>query len=88
MFDRESRQVRAKVMPNTKRETLQKEILKNVKYGSASTPTSCWLRSPGQKFVHETVNHAENMFTGKFTRNSLENFWSLLNGRCMAPTWP
>jgi len=35
MFDRESRQVRAKVIPNTKRETLQKEILKNVKYGSA-----------------------------------------------------
>ena len=34
MYDRESRQVRAKVIPNTKRETLQNEILKNVKYGS------------------------------------------------------
>ena len=28
-----SRQVRAKVIPNTKRETLQREILSNVKYG-------------------------------------------------------
>ena len=28
------RKVRAKVVPNVKRETLQNEILKNVKYGS------------------------------------------------------
>ena len=35
MLDRESRQVRAKVVPNVKRETLQNEILSNVKYGSS-----------------------------------------------------
>jgi ISXO2-like transposase domain len=35
MLDRESRQVRAKVVPNVKRETLQNEILKNIHHGSA-----------------------------------------------------
>jgi hypothetical protein len=34
MLDRESRQVRAKVVRDTKRETRQKEIMKNVKFGS------------------------------------------------------
>lgn len=35
LYDRESRQVRAKVVPNVKRETLQGEILNNVHHGSA-----------------------------------------------------
>ncbi len=35
MLDREARQVRAKVVPNVKRETLQNEVLENVKYGTA-----------------------------------------------------
>ena len=35
MLDREARQVRAKVVPNIERQTLQTEVLKNVKYGSA-----------------------------------------------------
>jgi hypothetical protein len=35
MRDRETRQVRVSVVPDTKRETLQKEIFKNVKFGFA-----------------------------------------------------
>src|SRR5271167_3306031 len=34
ILDREARQVRAKVMPNVRRETLQSEILNQVKYGT------------------------------------------------------
>ena len=34
MLDRELRQVRAKVIPNVKRETLQTEILSEVRHGS------------------------------------------------------
>jgi transposase-like protein len=34
MLDRVSRQVRAKVVPNVKRETLQNEILNQIKGGS------------------------------------------------------
>jgi transposase-like protein len=78
MFDRKSRQVRAKVIPNTKRETLQKEILKNVKYGSAVyTDEAVGYDLLRQKFVHETVNHAETYVRGQVHTNCLENFWSL-----------
>src|SRR5207244_2736650 len=38
MFDRESRKVRAKVVPNVKRETLQNEILANINMVLRSTP--------------------------------------------------
>ena len=34
LFDREQRKIRATVVPNVKRETLQNEVLNNVKYGS------------------------------------------------------
>src|SRR5579863_8800039 len=34
MLDRDARQIRAKVIPNVKRETLQNEILNNVEFGS------------------------------------------------------
>jgi len=78
IFDRQSRQVRAKVIPNTKRETLQKEILKNVKYGSAVyTDEAVGYDLLRQKFVHETVNHAETYVRGQVHTNCLENFWSL-----------
>ena len=79
MFDRESRQVRAKVVKNVKRETLQKEILKNVKYGSAVyTDEAVVHETLRQKYVHATVNHAETYVNGQVHTNSLENFWSLL----------
>ena len=35
ILDRDLREVRAKVVPNVKRETLQNEVLNNVKYGSS-----------------------------------------------------
>jgi len=79
LFDRESRQVRAKVVPNVKRETLQKEILSNVLYGSAIYTDSAGaydlLRA---NYVHQTVNHMETYVKGQVHTNSLENFWSLL----------
>ena len=38
MLDRNTREVRARVVPNVKRETLQKEILAQVGFGSTYTP--------------------------------------------------
>ena len=35
MLDRDLRQVRAKVVPNVRRETLQAEVMREVKYGSS-----------------------------------------------------
>jgi transposase-like protein len=79
MFDRESRQVRAKVVPNTKRETLQKEILSNVKYGSkVYTDQAVGYDLLRRRYIHETVNHAETYVNGQVHTNSLENFWSLM----------
>jgi transposase-like protein len=78
MFDRESRQVRAKVIPNVKRETLQSEILKNIKYGSkVYTDSAVSYNRVGWRYVHEVVNHAETYVRGQVHTNSLENFWSL-----------
>jgi transposase-like protein len=79
MFDRESREVRAKVIPNVKRETLQAEILKNVHYGSkVFTDEAVAYKSLNWEYIHKTVNHAETYVNGQVHTNSLENFWSLM----------
>jgi transposase-like protein len=79
MFDRESRQVRAKVVPNVKRETLQNEILKNVKYGSkVYTDEAVAYDLLRRRYVHDTVNHSETYVKGQVHTNGLENFWSLM----------
>jgi transposase-like protein len=79
MLDRESRQVRAQVVPNVKRETLQNEILKNVKYGSAIyTDQAVAYDTLHRRYVHETVNHVTQYVNGRVHTNGLENFWSLM----------
>src|ERR1019366_7862165 len=78
ILDRDLRQVRCKVIPNVRRETLQNEILKQVRYGSKvytdSAPAYDLLHN---RFVHEFVNHAERYVNGQVHTNGLENFWSL-----------
>jgi transposase-like protein len=87
MFDRETREIRAKVVPNVKRETLQKEILKNVKYGSAVyTDEAVAYDTLKRKYIHDTVNHSVTYVKGRVHTNSLENFWSLLK-RNLAGTY-
>jgi transposase-like protein len=80
MLDRDTRQVRAKLVPNVKRETLQKEVLDRVGFG-ATIYTDGWLGYDGLKkaeFVHETVNHVEEYVRGNVHTQGIENFWSLL----------
>lgn len=80
MLDREARQVRAKVIPNVRRETLQNEILNQVEHGSTvytdGAPVYDTLKA--QKFIHETVNHVEEYVRGEVHTQGIENFWSLL----------
>lgn len=79
LLDRDARQVRAQVVPNVKRETLQTEVLNNVKYGSpVFTDNAVPYDNLGHKYVHEVVNHAEAYVRGRVHTNGLENFWSLL----------
>jgi len=80
MLDRTTRQVRAEVVPNVKRETLQKIILDNVGRDSVVF-TDQW---PGydnlwaKGYIHSTVNHMEEYVRGEVSTQAIENFWSCL----------
>jgi transposase-like protein len=80
MLETGTRQVRAMVVPNVKRTTLQKAILEHVGFGS-TVHTDQWAGYDGlaKQFVHETVNHMETYVTsiGVHTQ-AIENFWSVL----------
>jgi transposase-like protein len=80
MLDRELRQVRAKVVPNVKREVLQNEILNNIEHKS-TVYTDGWASYDtlkAQEFVHATVNHVNEYVRGNVHTQGIENFWSLL----------
>jgi transposase-like protein len=79
ILDRDERKIRAKVVPNVKRETLQTEVLNNVKYGSkVYSDDAVPYDGLKEKYIHEVVNHAEEYVRGQVHTNGLENFWSLL----------
>jgi transposase-like protein len=79
VLDRGLRQVRANVVPNVKRETLQNAILENVEHGSAVyTDCAVGFDNLHRNFVHEVVNHAEEYVKGQVHTQGLDNFWSLL----------
>jgi len=80
ILDRTARQVRATVAPDVKRETLQNEILKQVKYGTKVYTDDAVAYEQGlqQRFVHEFVNKTESYVRGRVHVNGMENFWSLL----------
>ena len=67
MFDRTSREVRAKVVPNTKRETLQREILNGIEHGSKLyTDQAVAYDSLKSAYIHETVTMPTPTFVVKF----------------------
>jgi transposase-like protein len=81
MLNRETRQIRAKVIPNVKRETLQTEVLKNVGF-NAHVFTDGWVGYDGldnvKNFTHQTVNHINQYVNGRVHTQGIENFWALL----------
>ena len=78
--DRETRQVRAKVIPNTNRETLQNMILENVDKKSTvyTDAAQGYYKLAEKDFVHATVNHLNEYVRGQVHTQGIENFWSLL----------
>jgi transposase-like protein len=80
ILDRNLRQVRAMVVPDVKRETLQNEIFKNVKYGTKVYTDDAVAYENGlqRRFVHDVVNKTLGYVRGRVHTNGLENFWSLL----------
>ncbi|MGC2109892.1 MAG: IS1595 family transposase [Candidatus Korobacteraceae bacterium] len=78
-LDRELRQVRARVVPNAKRETLQNEILNLVSRGAKIYTDDASAYDQWRKdFVHEVVNKTESYVRGQVHVQGIENFWSLL----------
>jgi transposase-like protein len=80
MLDRSTRQVRAEVIPNVKRETLLNQILDNVNRGATIYTDSAtgYDALNVRNFVHETVTHVEEYVRGEVHTQGIENFWSLL----------
>jgi len=80
MVDRDTRQVRAKVLPDVTRERLQNEILEHIAKGSRvyTDQHGGYDRLSFKGFVHETVSHADEYVRGQVHTQGIENFWSLL----------
>ena len=80
MLDRDTRKVRAQVVPNVTRKALTDMIVDGVQKGSKvySDSYPAYKSLPTLEFVHETVNHVKEYVRGEVHTNSIENFWSLL----------
>jgi transposase-like protein len=80
ILDRAQRKVRATVISNVKRETLQQRILSEVERGSHvyTDQAVSYEKALSKDFVHEMVNHLEGYVCGRVHTNGMENFWSLL----------
>ena len=80
MLDRDLRKVRAKVVPNVRRETLQTAILEEIEKGSTvyTDQGVGYDNLAAKEYVHETVNHVEQYVKGQIHTQGIENFWSLL----------
>jgi hypothetical protein len=79
MLDRDLRKVRAQVVPNVKRETLQYQILNNIEFGAKLySDNAVAYTELASIYAHEVVNHAREYVRGRVHTNGLENFWSLL----------
>ena len=71
--------VKAKVIPNVRRHTLQANIREHVAPGT-EVYTDEWTGYKGidDEYVHNVINHAETYVQGVVHTNGVENFWSLL----------
>ena len=77
MLDRDTRQVRAQVVPNVKRETLQNAILEQIEKGSTvyTDRYTAYDQLAAQEFIHETVTHIDEYVRGEVHTQGIENFW-------------
>ena len=83
MLETGTRQVRAQVVPNVKRATLQKAILDNVGFGS-TIHTDRWPGYDGlnaKEFVHETVNHMNEYVSGRSPHSGNREFLVAVEAR-------
>jgi len=70
--------VRARVIPNVKRETLQNAILSQVEGGSTVYTDGYpgYDNLAAKEYIHATVNHVDEYVRGQIHTQGIENFWS------------
>jgi transposase-like protein len=79
--------VRTKVIPDTKKKTVQAEVRANVETGTlVCTDALPSYEGLAPDYVHEAVDHAKEYVRGNVHTNGLENYWSLLK-RCIRGTY-
>jgi transposase-like protein len=79
ILDRELRQVRAAVIPDVKRHTLQKAILDNVTpFAKVYTDEFTSYQGLSRNYIHKVVDHSREYVRGQIHTNGIENFWALL----------
>jgi transposase-like protein len=77
---RESRKVRAAVVPNVNRETLKNANLDGVEKDSTvyTGGYSGYDRLLHKGYLHQVINHTEEYVRGQVHTQGIDNFWSLL----------
>jgi transposase-like protein len=81
------KEVRTRVIPNTKKATVQAEVREHVEPGSiVCTDALKSYEGLDADYVHEAVDHAVEYVRGNVHTNGLENYWSLLK-RCIKGTY-
>lgn len=80
MVDRDAQKVRAQIVPNIQRETLQKAIIEQIERGSTvyTDNATGYDRLLLDGYLHQIVNHTEEYVRGSVHTQGIENFWSLL----------
>ncbi len=74
ILDRELRQVRAKVLPNIERETLQNAILDNVTpFAKVYTDEAVAYDGLSKNFVHKIINHSQEYVRGQVHTQGIED---------------
>jgi hypothetical protein len=72
-------EVRATVIPNRRKKTVQGEVRKHVAFGSALYSDALMsYMGLSDDYAHQVIDHAESYVNGRVHTNGLENFWSLL----------
>ncbi len=82
-----SSRVRTKIVPNTRRHSLQTEIRRNVAMDGSTIvytdalasyqhPAKNW--GPTDLYIHKVIDHAKRYADGVVHTNGMENYWSLL----------
>lgn len=79
ILDRKLRKVRATVVKQVNKETMQEEILPHIAEGSKIvTDEATIYRGIPKEYDHDFVNHMHRYVRGDVHTNGLENYWSLL----------